>query len=411
MRALVLVLGLALAVAGCGSSPRGPEAAQLVPPHALAFASIDTEDRKGWETIFDLTGRFIPGAGTQTSYALLGVEDGEPQLLALVQSDDERELREFVSFLSKGKAKYRVQKVGEWSVVADSQEAFDAVRAAESGRSLAEVDAFKQAMIEADGDALARAYADGTRLKDLPDELGAFVRVIGSPHWVGASLVAGDNAVQLAVRSDATTRVYRPRFLREVPSGALLAISFKDGDKLLRRIAAEPSLRQALGEYRALLSDLTPAARGEGVFYVQQGVLVPTIVLMVESPNPDEAANALRGLARTLEAETNGLLSFKVAARGKRVLFTNGADWPAVPARRLVDDQTFKDALAAADAPEEVSWLAYAEVQRLAPIVQALTQLIGGTPPSVEQERRLERLGTLVAFGARSQWTLRVTSP
>jgi hypothetical protein len=83
---------------------------------------------------------------------------------------------------------------------------------------------------------------------------------------------------------------------------------------------------------------------------------------------------------------------------------------PGSPTRRLVDDQTFKDALAAADVPDEVSWLAYADVQRLAPIVQALTQLIGGTPPREEQKRRLERLGTLTAFGARSGWTLRVTS-
>jgi hypothetical protein len=165
-----------------------------------------------------------------------------------------------------------------------------------------------------------------------------------------------------------------------------------------------------LGKYRPLVVDLAPAARGEGIFYVQQGVLVPTMVLVVESPNPDGAAGALRRLARTLDAETNGFLSLKVAIRGKRVVLTNGAGWPGSPTRRLVDDQTFKDALAAADVPDEVSWLAYADVQRLAPIVQALTQLIGGTPPSEEQERRLERLGTLTAFGARSQWTLRVTS-
>jgi hypothetical protein len=67
-----------------------------------------------------------------------------------------------------------------------------------------------------------------------------------------------------------------------------------------------------------------------------------------------------------------------------------------------VDDPTFRDALAAADAPDEVSWLAYADIQRLAPIIRALSQLIGGTPPSEEEMRRLERLGTLVAFGARS---------
>jgi hypothetical protein len=409
MRALVLVLGLAIAVAGCGSSSRGPEAAELVPPDALAFASIDTQNPEAWKTVFDLTGRFIPGAGKETSHALLGVEDGEPELLVLVQSDDERELREFVSFLSQERAKYRVQKVGGWSVVADSEEGFAAARAAESGRSLADVEAFKQAMIEVDSDALVTAYANGARLKDVPGELSALARIMGSPHWVGTNVVADENAVQLDARTDATTLVYRPRLLRDVPSGALLAISFKNGDQLLRRITAEPSLRQALGEYRPLLVDLMPAARGEGIFYVQQGVLVPTMVLVVESPTPARAAAALRRLARTLNAETNGFLSFRVAIRGNRVLLMNGAGWPASPTRRLVDDQTFKDALAAADAPDEVSWLAYADIHRLTPIIRALSQVLGGMPPSEEEMRRLERLGTLVAFGARSRLVARIT--
>jgi hypothetical protein len=79
------------------------------------------------------------------------------------------------------------------------------------------------------------------------------------------------------------------------------------------------------------------------------------------------------------------------------------------PSRRLVDDQTFKDAIAAADVPDEVSWLAHADMQRLTPIVQALAQLLGVSPLSEEQKRRLDQLRTVVAYRAQSQLTLRLT--
>jgi hypothetical protein len=43
------------------------------------------------------------------------------------------------------------------------------------------------------------------------------------------------------------------------------------------------------------------------------------------------------------------------------------------------------------------------------PIVQALNQLLGGDAPSAESKRRLERLGTLVAYGAADRLELRIT--
>ena len=430
MRAAAAALLALIVLAGCGGAGEragglGAGAAELVPPDVVAFVSVDARfDSDEWQAIEDLgfspvrlvLGRLDyerdvrPALGDELNFAVLRIEDGDPSGIVLTQSDDEAKLRRLVAGFYEDEEPLLVERIREWSVVAESEEAFDAVRRAESGRSLADVHAFQEAMAGFDGDALATAYVNGSALRELPGELGALLRVAGSPRWLGARVTAAADAARLDVRADALVPVYRPSLLREVPSGALLAISFKDGHRLLRRIAAEPSLRKALGEYQALLVDLAPALRGEGILYVQQGALLPTIVLEVESPKPDEAAVAFRRLAGRLRAETNGLLSFKVAVRNNRVLLTNGAGWPASPTRRLVDDQTFKDALAAADVPDEVSWLAYADVQRLAPIVQALTQLTGGTPPSKEQKRRLERLGTLTAFGARSQWTLRVTS-
>jgi len=411
--AAALLAGLAIAVSGCGSeganvAVRGAEAAQLVPPDALAFVSVDAENRDGWKTVSELTGQVLLGTG-ETNYAYLDVGDAKPALIALVRSDDEAALRDFPTLLSDAnKRQYTVEQIGGWHVVADSPEVFAAVRAAQTGRSLADVDGFQRAIREVQGDSLATAYANGARLDDVPDELGALFRVSGARSWVGARVFAVDNAARVSVRADITAPVYRPRLLREVPSGALLAVSFKDAHELLQRIAAEPSLRRTLGEYRSLLVDLAPALRGEGVFYVGAGVLLPQLVLEVESPNPAAAGQALRRLARTVKAETDGVLSLAVLTRGNRVILTNGQASPPTGAR-LVDDQPFKDALAAADAPQDVTWLAYADLQRLVPIVQTLARLLGAEAPSGAETRRLDRLGTLVAFGATNRLELRIT--
>ena len=72
----------------------------------------------------------------------------------------------------------------------------------------------------------------------------------------------------------------------------------------------------------------------------------------------------------------------------------------------LVDDKAFKDALAAADVPEDVTWLAYADIPRLAPLIQALSALQGKGQQTPSP--KLDKLGTLVAYGARAGSTSRL---
>jgi hypothetical protein len=413
MRALAgaLATGLVLLGAGCGStaatSGSGSDAAALVPADALAFVHVDGNlDSDQWQIVDDLTGALTllrkqygdlrPAIGDELDLALLDVKDGEPEAIALARPDDEAKLRALATKFDRGDEHYTVQKIGGWSVVADSNDAFDSVRRAESGRSLADVAEFQTAMAALDRGALATAYAGGHGLEQLPGKLGALVRAGGSPRWVVARLGAGGNALRLQLQAgavDPAPTVFRPRLLRDVPSGALLAVSFKDAQRVLQRLAGESLLPAAL-------RDLGPALRGEGVLYVTPGVLLPTLVLELESANPAVAARALRRAAARLSAKAGNLLALHVLTRGNRVFVTNALAPPSAAGGRLVDDQPFKDALAAADAPDEVTWLAYADIHRLVPIVQALSQLLGGSGQT--EARSLDRIGTLVAFGARS---------
>jgi hypothetical protein len=414
--AAALATGLALLGGGCGSaastSGSGSDAASLVPPEALAFVHVDGNiDSDQWQVVEDLTGGLTmlrkeygdirPAIGDEIDFAVLEARSGEAETIALARPDDEAKLRALAAKFDRDQEHYTVEQIGGWSVVADSKDAFDSVRRAESGLSLADVDNFQSAMTAVEGDSLVTAYADPPRLEEVLGELGGLSKVSGARSWIAARVYAKDDAVRISIHTDANGPVYRPRLLRDVPSGALLAVSFKDAQVLLERLAAESLLPKEL-------RDLAPALRGEGVFYVTQGVLLPTLVLEIESPDPAAATRSLRRVAARLSAKAGNLLSLQVLTRGNRVFLTNVQAPPTVTGGRLVDDQPFKDALAAADAPDEVTWLAYADIHRLVPIVQALSQVLGGTALSPERAKRLDRLETLVAFGARSGSTTRL---
>jgi len=162
-------------------------------------------------------------------------------------------------------------------------------------------------------------------------------------------------------------------------------------NQLLTRIQAEPTLRASIPPFVAGLRSLG----GEGVLYLLQGTLLPVVTLEVQPADPAAAATSLRALA----AKAERVLPLHVERRGKKVLLTNAPPGFSPGSASLVDDQPFKDALAAADAPAKVTWLAYADIQRLAPILQALASLTGKGQTKLSTTPKLEKFGTLVAFG------------
>src|SRR5439155_15410859 len=113
-------------------------------------------------------------------------------------------------------------------VVADSQDVFAAVRAAQSGKSLADEANFRAAEDTLKGNSLATAFIKGQSLKAL-----------GSAKWFAARLTGDANALELNVQAQSlkpAPAVYRPTLLRDVPSGAIAAVSFKDLDRPLAQL-------------------------------------------------------------------------------------------------------------------------------------------------------------------------------
>ena len=372
MRAAVLA-ALVLVLAGCGggaSQSAGTfdgSAAQLVPPGAKAFAEVDTQSKSAaWDAVASLypqldLNALRAAAGDTLDVAVVGNE-----VVAFAKPDDEAKLRDVAA-----RKHYQVQKIGDWSVVADSQDLFAAVRAAKAGRSLDNADpAFGTEEHLKRGDALA----------------WAFVRARGS--WVTARVRGDANAVRLDIDTsalDIPQTTYRPLLLRDVPAGASAAVSFKDADKL--QLPGLPLL------------NLIPKVQGEGVLYVLPSSLVPTIVLEVQSPDPDAAERVLRATAAKLRVRFGNLVALRVTRYGQRVVLTNGAASTPRAGGALVDDQPFKDAVAAADAPGRVTWLAYADIPRL----KALLQLLNA------DAQGLDKFGQVIAFGTPSHVVVRAS--
>ncbi|HEU5278901.1 MAG TPA: hypothetical protein VFU26_08370 [Gaiellaceae bacterium] len=390
MRAAVaaaLAAGLLLVASGCGSSSASThavetDAAALVPASALAFVSADADlDSEGWRAIkrvsgplkFD-TADFRAAIGGQLSLAVLA----KHETVAIVKPKDEAKLRSLAAAY-----KCTVQRVGEWSVVARSPESFQAVRDANSGTSLADTERFKDAVSELDGSSFAFAYANGSLVAQLP----ASVRpLLGSPRWLAAQVQATKDDVSVHVRSAGWSPVpYEPTLLRDVPSGAILAVSFKDASEL-------PFLQVQLR-----------GVDGEGVLYVVPGAILPVITLEVQPRDPAAAEQSLRAIGTRIGKD----LPLSVERRGGKVFLTTAEPGLTGGGRSLVDDQPFKDALAAADVPKEVTWLAYADIQRLAPLVQAFGPLLA---PNAQFTVQIPKdLDTLVAFGTSGRLDARVS--
>src|SRR5207302_315018 len=97
--------------------------------------------------------------GDALSVAVVGKE-----AVAFAKPHDEAKLGDFAAQFDKGHDHYTVQHIGDWSVVADSQDVFAAVRAAHSGKSLADDASFQAAESAVSGNSLATAFIKGGSL-------------------------------------------------------------------------------------------------------------------------------------------------------------------------------------------------------------------------------------------------------
>jgi len=371
--AAVTAAAVAIVTAGCGSAgAAGPGsidgAASVVPANAIAFVAASTDltssqwhavtglllQRFEAQTKLSFANDVQPALGGEVDIAVLP----DKQVVALTQPSDAAKLEALTA-----KANVQTRTIGDWTAVAKTSSALDAVANATS--HLAGSDAFVQAMGRLPSDALVRAYATGA---------GATVGQTGF-QWVAAAVTGPANGLKLegfahrAADAAVPSTPYAPALVDEIPSGALAVLDFKVSSAGL-----------------GLLQGLLGPAAGELPKQLEARELpIPEVTLVTQPRDPAAASQTLDDLLGALPK--TGMLSaltlHRAVVAGRLVVSTTqqGIDDFRSNGPKLSSDPSFLEAKKQSGLPEQVTGFAYANVKDALPLLElAGLRLPAGMP-------------------------------
>jgi hypothetical protein len=447
----VAFCGLAFTLTGCGgatetaaSGASGPGAAAIVPADAAAFVSLNTDGGSAQRRqLRELVGRF-PGADDALQSVLedaLGPNadwstDVEPALgpelalafvpkakgpVLLTQPDD---LGKLEALVHRAGGDVVTRDVGGWRAIGATTD-LDAFEAARGGESLADSQAYADALDGLPDSGVAKLYASGNGLQ----EIAAQMTRLGSAPTSGIKLDTGAAVVEatsdgLRLQGRATTTgsaglgtPYKPTMLDRVPDDAFVAISFGGLDEGLAQLRSSsmpflPQVEQALG---VTLDDLGALFRNEGILYARSGIPIPEVTLALKVDDEQRAKATVRAIAERLAGFVDGKLGSTqiegidvtyVEIQGVRISFaafdgtlliTSGIAGLRDFRRdgsKLADDDAFVHAAEQGGLGDTTSGFLYVDVQEALPVAEALANLAGQELPTRVREN-LDPLGSL----------------
>lgn len=470
VRAACLAAGLTLA-AGCGGDGNGgeglPEAASVAPSGVAAFVAIDSDLRsEQWRRARVLSARF-PGSeqlldelerelredgvdferdvrpvlGDEVAFVWLDFANDGDNVVVLTKPRDETKLD---ALLRKGDEPLLHRHLDDWAVISDSEaklDAFERARTRADGDSLADDEAFREAVEALDEESAVRGYVRGAPVQAAMD---TGLEGEGAPprltHEVGElrALALAARAERTGVRLDGTAVVdpaldpepFAARLPRELPGGTLLYVSTTNLDDPLRTVIelvgkSQENFERQLGQVENILGtslrgDIYPLLEPESAVAVYPGMPIPAVVFALRAENEDKVRSLLdryEGIARfgetdvrkfTLEGvevrevafETEGFSLFDAVVRGMAV-FTNDEDaLRAVIARSgasLADDPRYRRARSAARMPGETAGFAYADLRRGLPFTFDFAERQGEAVPP-EARANTQALETALVY-------------
>jgi hypothetical protein len=448
--AVGLVAALALAAGACGGSDEvtgageGSEAAGFAPATAPAFITVNTDfESDGWKNLEALLEKFpdrqqalnqlrqgleaenvtfeeIKAAlGPETALAVLAFEGETGNAFGLTEAKDQAKLDALIQKLdaadTTGDDSVK-EVVDGWTIVSEAQSAIDAAKRAHDGDSLAESDAFEEAMADLSGDAILRFYVDGAALsRELDAQTqGAATSLAGGGTLksIAGQVTAADDGVgfDVVTRTEGGTqpKQFAAKLVDAVPADVFLYASFSGLGDQLKQVSSNPQLQEQLGMVQGLLgisvSELAELFQGEAAFYVRQGAPIPEITLAVTVENEQQAMAMVDRLAQRLAQFAGGgaptatkigdvdakqlrVQNFAVyyaAFDGKLVITsaTTGISELSGGGAKLADDETFTQAKEAAEMPDETAGFVYVNIEDLLPVIENFAQTAGEPLPS-----------------------------
>lgn len=448
-------VAVGLAAAGCGSSSNAGSsslggAAAVAPSNAVAFVAVDSDLSSGqWNTVDGLLQRFPAHdellAGLRRAFErhsrlswtndvkpalgpeldLVALPGKTPQLVGLTQARDQTKLDALLRKLDKGVV---TAQIDGWTAFSTDRSALDAVKG--SSTKLADNNTYRVAITKLAGDALVRAYANGTEAQQLLASLGRQTPAATTPTfaWASADVVASGDGVRVTGYShDGSTQGVAPRFrptpptpyasslVDEIPSGALLVADFPVTPGQFEFPDAgsmPPALKMFLGASPTFLADLDHVLGGETAVYVRPGLPIPEVTLVTQPNDTTVAEQSLADLLKTLRARTGGgaggfdLSKLPVYHRvdgGQLIISTSQqgiADFRAA-GPKLAADPSFASAVKASGMPDRTTGFLYVNLASALPLVQLLGPMLGLQLPA-GGTTDLGALKTLTAYGTRA---------
>jgi len=458
MRARTIFAGIAaatavgLTAAGCGSSNMAGSSslgggASVAPSNAVAFVALDSDVSSGqWNAVDGLLQEFPahdallanlqksfeqhsklswandvkPALGSELD--LIALAGTTPQLVGLTQGGNQTKLDALLKKLDKGIVS---EQIDGWTAFSNSQEALDAVKSATA--KLSDNNTYRAAIARLAGDALVRAYANGTEAQQLLASLGEQTPSGSTPiAWASADLVASGDGVRVNGYShDGSTggvlsgfqrtppTPYTSNLVDEIPSGALLVADFPvtPGQFQFSGTSSMPApLEKFLGASPMFLAELDDVLGGETAIYVRPGLPIPEVTIVTQPSDTTVAEQSLADLLQTLRQASGSAGGFSLAnvpivhdmSGGQLIISTSQqgiADFRSGGAK-LSSDPSFKSALQASSMPSQTTGFLYVNLASALPLVQILGPLLGLTLPT-GATANLGALKTLTAYGTR----------
>ena len=472
----------ALAFGGCGGGGGAGgdpgSGAGLVPASAALFVAVNTDfGSDQWQAAEQLATRFPaarkvlaelgrnlesdnldferdvkPALGPEVDIVLVA-PGGEEGAVVLTQPRDEEKWRELVT---SGEDPGVTDELEDgWWAAAETREALDAFESARGDESLAEDDAFDDAIGKLPEERLATAYVRGDALSEElgtegkldEDDRGALRCLLGNERIRSLAFALGAEANGVRVSGAVSAEdpgeadESRSELVEKLPAGALAVLSVENVAEQARAFLrcgenADPEFSRQLGELESVLGlsideDLLPLFRGETAVAVyprgeegaasREGSQVgsPIVTLATEVADEDRARRVvdqiavlgrLAGRVDTEEVEIAGVRAERVTigdgelfyAVFDRLLVATTAEEGIARIReegdRLADDERFASARAAAGAPDETTGFLYADVKQAIELALPLSMGVGD---EVEGEARenLAPLRSLFVWG------------
>jgi hypothetical protein len=358
-RLLALVL-VTLATACGGEDTRTgsvPDGASFAPANTAAYAVAVTDvDSEQWAKADALLRRFPgraqllesfnedlrddnltwerdvrPALGEDVHVVWLDFGNGGENIVGYSQPKDEAKFNQLLECCDEPMVH---RKIDDWTVFAETEALLDRFAGARSDDSLADDDAFREAMERLPDDSLARAYISGQQIEAAIEREAAknpdtrnfreFQKTLGTIESLSFAATARDEGVRMdAVFSgnrDPQVDSFQAALDERLPAGALLYVAFGDLRDFWRGFLDSarqsiPSFEQQRKQFETALGfsleeDLFPLFRQEGaVALYRGGGRIPGVTFLLDVEGEEEKArNVINRLGALVQLADEGAM-------------------------------------------------------------------------------------------------------